>query len=144
LSNAPTPRADDLVTGNRKHFPAAWKGTNGEGLELPGDAATGHFGAQSGDLPEAVQDLFAAQFQPAHGNHKNPAAAACLSILFLPLWRSCLFSTSFSQFENGAPPSANSRGPGIMCQSVRPVERAMRELGTDPQSTAFPEQPCRP
>jgi hypothetical protein len=35
---------------------------HGEGLDLAGDAATGHFGAHFRDFPEAVQDLFAAQF----------------------------------------------------------------------------------
>ena len=32
----------------------------------------------------------------------------------------------------------------IMCPSVRPIERAMREQRMDPQSTVFPAQPCRP
>ena len=32
----------------------------------------------------------------------------------------------------------------IMCPSVRPIGRAMREPRMDPQSTVFPEQPCRP
>jgi hypothetical protein len=32
----------------------------------------------------------------------------------------------------------------IMCSSVRPIERAMREPRMDPQSTVFPAQPCRP
>ena len=36
-----------------------------EGLDLAGNAASGHFGAQVGDFPEAGQDLFAAQVQPA-------------------------------------------------------------------------------
>ena len=34
-----------------------------EGLDLAGNAAAGHFGAQVGDFPEAGQDLFAAQVQ---------------------------------------------------------------------------------
>jgi len=32
----------------------------------------------------------------------------------------------------------------IMCPSVRPIERAMREPRMDPQSTVFPAQPCCP
>jgi hypothetical protein len=32
---------------------------------LASNAAAGHFGGQVGDFPEAVQDLFAAQFPPA-------------------------------------------------------------------------------
>ena len=32
----------------------------------------------------------------------------------------------------------------IMCPSVRPIEPAMREARMNPQSTAFPAQPCRP
>ena len=32
----------------------------------------------------------------------------------------------------------------IMCPSVRPIERAMREPRMDPQSTVFPAQPCHP
>jgi hypothetical protein len=42
---------------------------HGEGLDLAGDAATGKFGAHFGDLPEAIQDLFAAQFLPALSLH---------------------------------------------------------------------------
>ena len=59
------------------------------------------------------------------------------------LWRQSLFSTIMLQIENGAVVSEFSRLE-IMCPSVRPIERAMRELGTDPQSTVFPAQPCRP
>ena len=32
----------------------------------------------------------------------------------------------------------------IMCPSVRPIVRAMREPRRGPQSTVFPAQPCRP
>ena len=39
---------------------------------------------------------------------------------------------------------ANSRAREIMCPSVRPIERGMREPRMDPQSTVFPAQPCRP
>jgi hypothetical protein len=42
---------------------------HGEGLDLAGDAAAGHLGAHFGDLPKAVQDLFAAQFLPALSLH---------------------------------------------------------------------------
>jgi len=38
---------------------------HGEGLDLAGNAAAGHFGGELGDFPEAVQDLFAALFLPA-------------------------------------------------------------------------------
>jgi hypothetical protein len=38
---------------------------HGDGLDLAGDAAAGYFGAQFGDFPETIQDLFAALFQPA-------------------------------------------------------------------------------
>ena len=38
---------------------------HGEGPDLAGDAASGHFGAEVGDFPEAGQYLFAVQVQPA-------------------------------------------------------------------------------
>ena len=36
-----------------------------EGLDLAGNAVSGHFGAEVGDFPEAVQYLFAVQVQAA-------------------------------------------------------------------------------
>ena len=47
------------------------------------------------------------------------------------------------QTANGSVVSEFSRLE-IMCPSVRPIERAMREPRMDPQSTVFPAQPCRP
>ena len=47
------------------------------------------------------------------------------------------------QTANGGVVSEFSRLE-IMCLSVRPIERAMREPRMDPQSTVFPAQPCRP
>jgi hypothetical protein len=38
---------------------------HGEGLDLAGNAASGHFGAEVRDFPEAGQDLFAAQMEAA-------------------------------------------------------------------------------
>jgi len=37
---------------------------HGDGLDLAGDAASGHFGAEVGNFPEAGQNSFAVQVQP--------------------------------------------------------------------------------
>jgi len=50
---------------------------------------------------------------------------------------------NYVQTANGGVVSEFSRLE-IMCPSVRPIERAMREPRMDPQSTVFPAQPCRP
>jgi hypothetical protein len=58
---------------------------HGEGLDLAGNAASGHLGAEVGDFPEAGQDLFAAQVQPAlfvHGTLRGkPGLAGQVGIL---------------------------------------------------------------
>jgi hypothetical protein len=59
------------------------------------------------------------------------------------LLRSSLCSTIMLQTANGGAVSEFSRLE-IMCPSVRPIERAMREPRMDPQSTVFPAQPYRP
>jgi hypothetical protein len=45
---------------------------HGERLDLAGNAPAGHFGAEVGDFPEAVQDLVAARSEPALSLHGTP------------------------------------------------------------------------
>jgi hypothetical protein len=54
-----------------------------------------------------------------------------------------LFSTITLRPANGAVVNEFSRLE-IMCRSVRPIERAMREPRMDPRSTVSPGQPFRP
>jgi hypothetical protein len=49
-----------------------------EGFDLAGDAATGHFGAQFGDFPETVQDLFAALFLLTQSFRRTPGQVGFL------------------------------------------------------------------
>ena len=51
---------------------------HGEGLDLAGNAASGHLGAEIGDFPEAGQYLFAVQVQPALSFHGTPGQVSLL------------------------------------------------------------------
>ena len=59
------------------------------------------------------------------------------------LWRQSLFSTTMLQTANGSVVREFSRSE-IMCPSVRPIERGMREPQMGPQSIVFPAQLFRP
>ena len=50
---------------------------DGEGLDLAGNAASGHFGAEVGDFPEAVQYLFAVQVQAALFRRRSCWTSCC-------------------------------------------------------------------
>jgi hypothetical protein len=51
---------------------------HGEGLDLSGNAASGHIGAEVGDFPEAFQYLFAVQIQAAQTVHGAPGQVGLL------------------------------------------------------------------
>jgi hypothetical protein len=51
---------------------------HGEGLDLAGYAASGHFGAEVGDFPETGEYLFAVQVQPVQSVHGTPGQVGLL------------------------------------------------------------------
>jgi hypothetical protein len=76
LPGRPLARIDLRLGGRRGGFLLRGKGAtvgdevlhghdHGEGFDLAGNAASGHFGAEVGDFPEAVQYFFAVQVQAA-------------------------------------------------------------------------------
>src|SRR6202035_4548189 len=86
----------------------------------------------------ATNNLFAPEMAKNSPSETRTSRMAYCSKSLLPSsanWTNRFQSTSYPSIGFGLE---------IMCPSVRPIERAMREPRRNPQSTVFPAQPCRP